>query len=59
MNIYMENDYEIQNVAREIESYLSMHPNAADTLEGVVKWWLIRQRFEESMNLVSKALWDA
>lgn len=34
----------------EIESavvgYLRSHPDAADTLDGIVQWWLPRQRYE-------------
>lgn len=32
------------------------HPNAADSLEGIAKWWLTRQRFETSVKLVQRAL---
>jgi hypothetical protein len=33
-------------VAAELLAYLSRHPNAADTLEGIMNWWLPRQRYE-------------
>ena len=28
------------NMRREIMQYLQMHPNAADSLNGVIDWWL-------------------
>ena len=48
----------INKIAEQIESYLLRHPNATDTLEGITKWWLTRQRFEEATTLVQKALDD-
>lgn len=47
---------EILAVAEEIRNYLATHPNAADTVEGIVKWWLRRQRYEESVQKVQHAL---
>lgn len=29
-----------EEVAQEIRRYLDAHPDAADTLDGVVQWWL-------------------
>ncbi|MEO0997251.1 MAG: hypothetical protein AAFX58_07010 [Pseudomonadota bacterium] len=46
----------VERIASEIARYLEDRPNAADTLEGVSKWWLMKQRFEESDELVCKAL---
>jgi hypothetical protein len=43
-------------VAQEIKSYLAAHPNAADSVEGVVKWWLTRQRYEQAADEVQQAL---
>ena len=43
-------------VAEQIEEYLSEHPNAADSLEGIVKWWLTRQHYENRYEIVNKAL---
>lgn len=48
----------IKKIAEQIESYLLRHPDATDTLEGITKWWLTRQRFEEATTLVQKALDD-
>ncbi len=43
-------------MAQEISHYLESHPEAADTLEGVVSWWLARQRYEYSYRMVRQAL---
>ena len=40
----------------EILLYLHEHLNAGDTLEGIVEWWLPRQRYEQSKSQIQKAL---
>lgn len=45
-----------ENVAQALLRYLQTHPDAADTLEGVVKWWLPRQRYLDAMERVEAAL---
>ena len=52
---------EAQTVAADIVRYLRAHPGAADTLEGVARWWLPQQPSERVMEramamLVSKKL---
>lgn len=47
---------DINCVAKQIEDYLSAHPNAADSIEGIVKWWLVRQQYERRYDIVNKAL---
>lgn len=52
-------DEEIINamhVAHEIEKYLQHRPNAADTLEGITKWWVSQIRVEEAVEVITKAL---
>lgn len=49
-------EHKVIKIAEEIETYLFSHPNAADTVEGITKWWLTRQRYEEATALVRKAL---
>lgn len=49
-------DKDITTIAQEIEQYLLAHPNAVDSLEGIVKWWLTRQRYEEAIEQVQKSL---
>jgi len=45
---------------REVESavlaYLAQHPDAADTLDGIVSWWLPQQRYETERRRIEKAL---
>ena len=51
-----ENVSDIEEIAGKIRRYLSDHPNAADSLEGIVHWWLVRQQVEFSTENVKKAL---
>ena len=51
-----QQEEEILAIAREISDYLTAHPNAADSLEGVTRWWLARQRFESAADRVQKTL---
>lgn len=46
----------ILEVAGEITRYLERRPNAAETVEGLAQWWLARQRFEDSKEIVHAAL---
>jgi hypothetical protein len=45
---------------REVESavlgYLQQHPDAADTREGIVSWWLPQQRYEIERQRIEQAL---
>jgi len=50
------NDSDVQRIANEIENYLKDHPNAADTIEGITKWWLPGQGIEVSSLIVQQAL---
>ncbi len=43
-------------IADRIVSYLATHQHSADTLEGIVKWWLLRQRLEEETAKVQRAV---
>jgi Fe2+ or Zn2+ uptake regulation protein len=40
----------------EILQYLSRHPAAGDSVDGITNWWLKRQRFESSVEQVQKVL---
>ncbi len=51
-----DSEAEVVRIANDIKKYLADHPNAADTLDGITKWWFLRQRFTESAQLVQKAL---
>jgi predicted transcriptional regulator len=43
-------------LAREILAYLVDHPEAKDTLEGIVEWWLLRQQIERRVEQARIAL---
>jgi Fe2+ or Zn2+ uptake regulation protein len=47
---------QVAEVADVINRYLISRPNATETVEGVAKWWLVRQRYQDSMDLVQRAL---
>ena len=51
-----ERDIDIHAIADEIRRYLNAHPDAADSRDGVLRWWLTRQRIEESADAVQRAL---
>lgn len=51
-----ENISDVEEIACKIRRYLSDHPNAADSLEGIVHWWLVRQQVEFSAQKVKMAL---
>jgi hypothetical protein len=46
----------VAQVVAELRRYLAAHPDAADSLAGVLKWWLPRQRYEETAEIVREAL---
>ena len=49
-----------ENGWREVEgavlAYLTQHPDAADTLDGIVSWWLPLQRYETERRRIENAL---
>ncbi|OIO59468.1 MAG: hypothetical protein COX57_02900 [Alphaproteobacteria bacterium CG_4_10_14_0_2_um_filter_63_37] len=47
---------EIASAADAISRYLASRPDASETLEGVARWWLLRQRYNDSLDLVQQAL---
>ncbi len=49
-------DVDISDIEQEIIRYLDEHMNAADSVDGIAKWWLSRQRYEETLERVQKAL---
>lgn len=45
-------------IAGEILAYLAEHPDARDTLEGIVQWWLLEQEIKKRAAEVKAALDD-
>ncbi|GAA0710443.1 hypothetical protein FHW84_004332 [Dyella sp. SG562] len=49
-----------ENGWREVEgavlAYLTQHPDAADTLDGIVSWWLPQQRYVTERRRIEQAL---
>jgi len=43
-------------VASAVLGYLRRHPDAADTLEGIVRWWLPQQRYETEKARIEQVL---
>lgn len=44
------------DVAETILRYITVHPDACDSLEGVCDWWLVRQRRDDAKCDVAGAL---
>ena len=47
---------EKKDISQEILEYLRQHPNASDTLEGIMEWWLLSQRISHEMERVKSAV---
>lgn len=47
---------EILHIAGDILAYLSEHPDAQDTLQGIMKWWLLEQTIRYQTTRVKQAL---
>lgn len=47
---------DLDALAGEILRYLREHRQAADTPEGIARWWIKRQRLEDSILRVQSAL---
>ena len=47
---------EKEELAEEILQYLIDHPNAQDTLKGVVSWWLLERTIKHQTALVKEVL---
>jgi hypothetical protein len=49
-------DSEMSLVLCDTLAYAAEHPDASDTLEGIVQWWLLKQKIKHQESLVRKAL---
>ena len=54
-DLLIMNKLQIDN---EILAYLADHPNAQDTLEGIVDWWLLERAIKFQEAQVKKSLAD-
>jgi hypothetical protein len=45
-----------QEIATEILAYLVNHPDAQDTLEGILQWWLPERQIKYQVEVVKEAL---
>ena len=52
----MDEEQEYSVILKNINDYLATRPNAADTIEGILHWWVQRRQFEVSLKLVHRAL---
>ena len=43
-------------IERSVLAYLHQHPQAADTLRGIVHWWLPQQRYESACQQIEQVL---
>jgi hypothetical protein len=43
-------------IERSVLAYLHQHPQAADTLRGIVHWWLPQQRYESGCQRIELVL---
>ena len=50
------NNNEKAHICNEILSYLVEHPDARDTIEGIVGWWLLEQKIKHQANVVKEAI---
>ncbi len=45
-----------EEVARIILNYLSKNPDAGDTLEGISRWWLNREKIDVTVDEIAGVL---
>jgi len=50
----MKNEKEL--LSQKVVSYLKKHPEAGDTLEGIVTWWLDQERIDRVVDDVADVL---
>jgi hypothetical protein len=45
-------------ITREVLAYLADHPEAQDTLEGIIEWWLLEQQIKRHTERVKECMAD-
>jgi hypothetical protein len=51
-----DEDALVDKLAAEILTYLEAHPDAADSLDGIVQWWIVHERFLRGIAATGRAL---
>jgi hypothetical protein len=51
-----DDDALVDELAAEILRYLEAHPDAADSLDGIVQWWIVHERFLRGVAATGRAL---
>jgi hypothetical protein len=49
-------DESVEQISHRVLKYLAENPNAQDTLEGIVEWWLLDRLTMSNINKVNEAL---
>jgi hypothetical protein len=47
---------DVSQILFGILAYLTDHPGADDTIEGIAQWWLLEQRIRQQIPVIEKAL---
>lgn len=45
-----------QQIAQLLLDYMKKHPDAKHTAEGIARWWILQQLFEEEIALIENVL---
>ena len=45
-------------ISNAVLSYLLEHPDAQDTMEGIIEWWLMAHMIESRANIIKEAVVD-
>lgn len=53
---YMDMPQNQKTIASLILNYLAKHPEAMDTVEGITRWWLLKERIDQSLQTVTSTL---
>ena len=51
-----EDEGAVAGIVVAIRRYFATHPDAADSIEGIQRWWLLPQSREEPRLLIERAL---
>ena len=44
------------SIASEVLAYLQVHPDAQDSIEGIMQWWLLERNISFQLKLLREAL---